>query len=395
MPWDHVVRPGESLWLISQRFKKNLNDIFRLNPQIRDKSKIWAGMTVHMPDPAPEGNVIVGPITFSQPSTVDPSIANAPFALYVDLFSECKYDVNYKVTNYFSTILQLKYADGTTLELDIERDFSLQNLTSEAARDAMAHGFIGRGGRIFPAKMVSRTVRRLWACRLEALDIQDEAFKDFARLAVTGVAFALSVPAMPAGEMEGAAVASSKVTRRSVPGVSGNISQAELQAVKAIRAANPEFANLTNEEIMAMRAYTGEDWAAINASLRGAGSADGNTSALASNVSTGLAKLPGYTGKLTRSEALPIKEAMARYVPGKPFSPEGMFSTSSAGSVAQREGNIAISIQAIGRQGKDISKLSVHAGTESEVLFAPGSKFMVEKATPIGENGLWVFLREQ
>ena len=63
--WDHVVRPGESLWLISKRFKKNLHEIFRLNPQIRDKTKIWPGMVVHMPDPAPQGDVIVGPITFS------------------------------------------------------------------------------------------------------------------------------------------------------------------------------------------------------------------------------------------------------------------------------------------------------------------------------------------
>jgi hypothetical protein len=62
--WDHIVRPGENLWLISQRFKKNLQEIFRLNPQIRDKAKIYPGMVVHMPDPPPQGEVIVGPITF-------------------------------------------------------------------------------------------------------------------------------------------------------------------------------------------------------------------------------------------------------------------------------------------------------------------------------------------
>lgn len=61
--WDHVVQPGETLTLIAQKFKKNLNEIFRLNPQIRDKSKIWAGNIVHMPDPAPQGDAIIGPIT--------------------------------------------------------------------------------------------------------------------------------------------------------------------------------------------------------------------------------------------------------------------------------------------------------------------------------------------
>jgi LysM repeat protein len=61
--WDHIVRPGESLWQISKRFNKNLNEIFRLNPQIRDKNNIWPGVVVHMPDPAPQGDVMVGPIT--------------------------------------------------------------------------------------------------------------------------------------------------------------------------------------------------------------------------------------------------------------------------------------------------------------------------------------------
>src|SRR5260221_6877053 len=79
--WDHVVRPGESLWLISKRFKKNLNEIFRLNPQIRDKAKIWPGMVVHMPDPAPRGDVIVGPITFSS----DPPGPHPPGYYEIDI----------------------------------------------------------------------------------------------------------------------------------------------------------------------------------------------------------------------------------------------------------------------------------------------------------------------
>lgn len=138
---------------------------------------------------------------------------------YVDMFTECVYDVNYKVVNYFSTILQLKYVDWTPLELDIEKDFSEQNLASLAARDAMAQGYIGRGGRIFPKLLTSRTVPWLWAAREEALRIQDEAFMDFANLAANGVAFALMTPAMPAGAMpEGAGIASTKGTRRSIPG---------------------------------------------------------------------------------------------------------------------------------------------------------------------------------
>ena len=61
--------------------------------------------------------------------------------------------------------------------------------------------------------------------------------------------------------------------------------------------------------------------------------------------------------------------------------------------MAQREGNIAITVQAIGKQGKDISTISRHAGKEFEVLFPPGSKFVVEKTTEIGQ-ALVVVLRE-
>src|SRR5262249_1724287 len=157
-----------------------------------------------MPDPAPQGDVIVGPITVSSSVAehsvpVNPTIANVPWEKYVDQFTECVYDVNYKVENYFSTKLQLTYGDGTRIELDIEKDFTDQRMTSEAARDAMASGHIGFGGRIVPSVMAPRTVPRLWAARDEALRVQDEAFADFANLAITGVMFVLEVPAMPAG----------------------------------------------------------------------------------------------------------------------------------------------------------------------------------------------------
>ena len=54
--WDHIVKPGESLWIISQRYHKDFNEVLRLNPQIPDKNKIFAGQVVHMPDPPPQGH---------------------------------------------------------------------------------------------------------------------------------------------------------------------------------------------------------------------------------------------------------------------------------------------------------------------------------------------------
>jgi hypothetical protein len=145
---------------------------------------------------------------------VSTAVANLPWSRYVDQFTECDYDVNYKVVNYFSNILHLTYSDGAELELDIEKDFAPQSMTSEAARDAMANGTVGRGGRIFPTVLAPRTVPRLWATLEEAQRIQNEAFADFAKLAVAGVIFVLSVPAMPAGVIDEAAVGSIKATRR-------------------------------------------------------------------------------------------------------------------------------------------------------------------------------------
>ena len=122
---------------------------------------------------------------------VSPAIAGLPFSLYIDLFTECVYDVNYRVVNQFSNILHLTYDDGTELELDIEQDFTPESMTSDAARDAIADGRTGQGGRIFPAVLAPRTVPRLWEAREDALQIQNEAFADFAKLALTGVVFAL------------------------------------------------------------------------------------------------------------------------------------------------------------------------------------------------------------
>lgn len=156
---------------------------------------------------------------------VSPSIANESFFdKYVDMFTACKYDMNYKVPKdasfYYSPILQLTYNDGATLEMNIETDFPqpVFRFTPEGARDQMARGFIGRGGRIFPAKIAPRTTPRLYRARGEALRMQDEDFGRFATVGMTGVAFVLSVPAMPAGApLEG--LMATKVTRQRVAGV--------------------------------------------------------------------------------------------------------------------------------------------------------------------------------
>jgi len=88
-----------------------------------------------------------------------------------------------------------------------------------------------------------------------------------------------------------------------------------------------------------------------------------------------------------------IKDAQSLYRQGATVIMDGFTSTSRAGAVAQREGNIAMKVIAIGKNGKDVTQLSVHIGKEAEVLFLPGTKFMVQKAETVGD-ALIVILKE-
>jgi hypothetical protein len=203
-------KAGQSI--TDQKFNEIYGDKIRNLPvqQQREIQEYWRA--------GPRPGLLAG--TAAVPS----SIANVSFDRYVDMFTECKYDMNYQVPRdasfYYSPILQLTYNDSVRIEIDIEKDFPqpVFNLTSEAARDKMAQGFIGRGGRIFPTIIAPRTVPRLYRARAEALRMQNEDFGVFASVAMTGVAFVLTVPAMPAGAAVAGGV-SPKVVRQRVPGV--------------------------------------------------------------------------------------------------------------------------------------------------------------------------------
>jgi hypothetical protein len=167
----------------------------------------------------------------------------------------------------------------------------------------------------------------------------------------------------------------------------------ERTALALIRKQFPQLAKLTDREIISIRRYSDNAWADVNAALRGVSNPDQITNELAKNVVSGLKKLPGYTGELTRSEARAIEEAVKEYKKGSEVVMKGLTSTSRAGAVAQREGNIAITIKAVGKNGKDIAEMAKHAGHETEVLFLPGTRFVVEDATRI-KDALLVVLRE-
>ena len=153
---------------------------------------------------------------------VDPSVANLPWGRYVDAYRSLKYDINYKIpadkSFAFSSILQVIYHDGVSLEFDIETDFSMAPMSSDQARNAMACSKVGRGGRIMPAVLNSGTAPNLWQARADALGEQDKEAGAFMGMMVTVTAFVLSLPAMAAGRMPGAGGSSRVATRGRVPG---------------------------------------------------------------------------------------------------------------------------------------------------------------------------------
>lgn len=197
---------------------------------------------------------IAGPVPGLLKSAVSPGVATLPFDHYVDLFKECRYDVNYKVTNYFSTTLQLTFEDGAQIELDIEKDFIDVKLTPVAARDAIAQGRVGAGNRIFPTKLTKQTVGRLWSCREEAINIQNEAYANFAKLAVTGVTFVLEVPAFSAGALESGAVGAGRARRRPIKSESADapkllprLSRTSQEQISALMKEHPGLSNANAE----------------------------------------------------------------------------------------------------------------------------------------------------
>lgn len=86
-----------------------------------------------------------------------------------------------------------------------------------------------------------------------------------------------------------------------------------------------------------------------------------------------------------------MRAAEKVYQQGTAFVTQAFFSATKGAGLMQKEGNIAITIEAIGKGGKDISAISAHA--EDEVLFMPGTKFLIAKVTRVGD-ALLVVLKE-
>ena len=182
----------------------------------------------------------------------------------------------------------------------------------------------------------------------------------------------------------------------------GHAHHAQIQAeVPQIRATRPEVANLTDNEIIAIRGYTLDtkkpefqnrrDYERINAAMR-----LNDTQQLAilapyiQLMKTGLQKLPTFQGKVSRMiPNISVEEAAKQFVPGKAWTTDAFMSTSRGDPLDHAIVILTFKNTKTGRVAEGLSRFP-----EREVIFLPGAKFDVLKTDKIGPFFL-VLLEEQ
>jgi hypothetical protein len=120
---------------------------------------------------------------------LNPAIAHLPLALSVDNFKTAIYDLSYKPSKpgQLSTTLRLNYEDGTTVEVSL---WDISENREPAPLNAIAQGYVGAGGRVFPIRLSRSTTPRLWLEKQKALATMradNEDFIFFVSLGLAGI----------------------------------------------------------------------------------------------------------------------------------------------------------------------------------------------------------------
>lgn len=144
-------------------------------------------------------------------------------------------------------------------------------------------------------------------------------------------------------------------------------------AAESLKASNPALANVHIDDLVALRAYTGGHYQAMNQALRGRGGDIAQQAAIIKTASSALNDLPEFQGTTFRGTTLDA-ERIARYAPGTVIAEKAFMSTTTAQDVAF-SGNVRFVVNSKGA-GRSVEVLSQFA-TEKEVLFGPGTEFKV------------------
>jgi len=248
---------------------------------------------------------------------------------------------------------------------------------------------------IFPT-IISDTTAPILCGRLrEQLRIEaeyaDAASKLLIEAFLTGLGFRYPISAVDSAEALSAGKALPKATPSPAAAVSlleqlksilGN-QFAELEAAaKLLKSTKPELANMTLEEIIAVRSYTRQFAYTFNRAMRLKDVVEiEKWRPLINLIRSGLEKLPRYEGVVRRGVSTTLGQ-MPEYKVGATIVEEA-FTSSTVGQVSlQHRGPVTFIIESL--NGRNIQ--TVASTQEGEVLFLPGTKFLVTKVVDFGEK---------
>ena len=149
------------------------------------------------------------------------------------------------------------------------------------------------------------------------------------------------------------------------------------EAIDALKTEHPEIASVPDEQLIAIRGYTAEDYRILNEALRNKDAKElARLKPYIESATSGLKQLPSYAGPVLRGESGTI----ARYLgkEGEVLVFDGFTSTDK---VSAFQSDVELAIEST--TGREVHLISEYAGVETEVLFAPGSQFKVLEVTEI------------
>ena len=178
--------------------------------------------------------------------------------------------------------------------------------------------------------------------------------------------------------------ASRAQTLKSMKESMGDKLMGELQEdVRKLKARNPEFAHIPDEDLVALRAYSGVNpkvgYTATNSALRTQNPAElARLAQTIQGASSALNQIPAFEGTVYRGVDNMPADVLAQYVPGKTITERAFTSTSKKESIAQDFAKDSKTIMVIRSRdkGHDMANAS-RSGAEAEVLFTPGTRFRV------------------
>jgi hypothetical protein len=132
-------------------------------------------------------------------STTTASVESLPVGQYVDAFESIVYNLDYRSERHgLSKWLQVTYAGGVNVDINIDEISSETEPTAELIKDVIDQAYVGAGNRVFPKRLNRSTVPRLWSAKQSVLEIMD-TYNLLFLIAVFPTVYSLIVPPVSFG----------------------------------------------------------------------------------------------------------------------------------------------------------------------------------------------------